>query len=482
MRSRVNTHRYRNNCFGQRGGDGARRGRRQAGFSIIELLLATSVFGALATGLVGALVYGQQSIAASGDRVTANYLAEGGIEATRNIANNSFANLTDGTHGLQQTGGVWTFNGTSETVGEYTRQIIVSSTGTKRKDITVQVSWPQFNSTSTVTLSTRITNWAAGLPHWTAPMQSGTADTTGTTDGKKVATSGNYAYVVKNASTNNFIAVDISNPETPVVVSTTTLPGTTTNIAVDRGYAYVTTTSNTAELIIVDISNSAAPVQVGTYNATGNADGLGIYVKDYYAYLSRAANSNSDEVVVVNVASPAAPTRSTGLATNLAMNEIYVNEDNVIFAATSSGTQELIKYTPTQVGVSYSRTNINLTGTTAATTVTGKSGTVYVTHGSVLTAVNDSSNAIRDNITLTGIINDIAVDDNDDYLFAGTTAATGEFQVTDISSPGNLVLAGSADVTGTTNSLNGVAYNAKYDIVAVARAANAEEAAVFIKN
>lgn len=67
----------------------------QGGFSPVELLLAATVFGLLVTALTGALIYGRESTAASGDRDRAVLLAEEGLEATRNIANASFANLVD---------------------------------------------------------------------------------------------------------------------------------------------------------------------------------------------------------------------------------------------------------------------------------------------------------------------------------------------------------------------------------------------------
>lgn len=69
--------------------------RREQGFSIVEVLLAATIFGFLVLALIGALVYGRQSTANAGDRNRANYIAEEGLEATRNIGYASFANLVD---------------------------------------------------------------------------------------------------------------------------------------------------------------------------------------------------------------------------------------------------------------------------------------------------------------------------------------------------------------------------------------------------
>lgn len=66
----------------------------QGGFSPLEVILASTVFGFLIVALVGAIVYGRESVADSGDRNRAVFLAEEGLEATRNIAAASYANLS----------------------------------------------------------------------------------------------------------------------------------------------------------------------------------------------------------------------------------------------------------------------------------------------------------------------------------------------------------------------------------------------------
>ena len=51
------------------------------GFSLVEVLLAVSIFGLLLLFLTGGLIYGQQSTALSGARARAEFLAEEGLEA-----------------------------------------------------------------------------------------------------------------------------------------------------------------------------------------------------------------------------------------------------------------------------------------------------------------------------------------------------------------------------------------------------------------
>ncbi|HXH27151.1 MAG TPA: hypothetical protein VNG90_04600, partial [Candidatus Acidoferrum sp.] len=47
-----------------------------AGFSVVEVLLAATIFGMLVTALIGALVYGQAASVDAGEQARANMIAE----------------------------------------------------------------------------------------------------------------------------------------------------------------------------------------------------------------------------------------------------------------------------------------------------------------------------------------------------------------------------------------------------------------------
>lgn len=208
----------------------------QHGFSAIEVLLAATVFGMLVTGLIGALVYGRAGTASAGDSQRAVLLAEEAIEATRNIGSASYANLVDGTYGLAQSGGVWTLSGTSDTSGIYTRQIIISSAGTDRKTITATVSRQRpGGTTSSVTLTSRLTNWLAALtPQVTpGPIMMAYSKTTTTpfyrvwngtswgAEGSAQAVTGNINYVVlKSSRTRNEAILGIQTSTGAIYVQT----------------------------------------------------------------------------------------------------------------------------------------------------------------------------------------------------------------------------------------------------------------------
>src|SRR3989344_4346641 len=86
------------------------------GFSVVEVLLSSTVFILLVTALVGAYLYGEESTMLGGNRERATMLAEEGLEATRNIRDAAFSSLSDGTFGLATTSNEWNLSGSSDSI------------------------------------------------------------------------------------------------------------------------------------------------------------------------------------------------------------------------------------------------------------------------------------------------------------------------------------------------------------------------------
>ncbi len=130
------------------------------GFLLVEILLASSIFIIFMTAFSGAFYYGLQSSTLAGDRARAIMYAEEGQEAVRSIKNVNFSNLINGTYGLAYSSSTWTFSGSSDTSGIFTRQVTVSTIDTKRKNVEVTVTWQQTPTrTGSVTTTSRLTNW-----------------------------------------------------------------------------------------------------------------------------------------------------------------------------------------------------------------------------------------------------------------------------------------------------------------------------------
>jgi len=453
---------------------------------MVELLLAVAVFAILVTGLIGALVYGRASTDDAGNRARAALLADEGLEAARSIGRAAFANLVNGTYGIVQSGNIWTFSGTNDVSGIYTRQVTVASgIDANHKTITSTITWNGGTGNDTLTAVTQIDNWVASTKLWSAATQPGALDLSSTNDATKVAIAGNYAYVARNTGTPNFAVVNISTPATPVLTGSLTLAGNPSNVFVKGNYAYVSNTSTTGELQIIDISTPATPVLKSTFNAAGTAGaGKGVYVVGNYAYLARAANTATGELTIVDVSNPLSPVLKGAYNNNVNMNEVYV-ANNYAYLASGADTTELLVINVSLPASPVLAGSLDLTGTTDATTITGQGTVVYVGQGTALSAVNVANPALPallNTFTAAGVINDVAVDLNGTFAFLGTASTTGEFQAVTITTPSAMTLSKTLDITGTTSTINGVAYSTSQNVVIGASAADTLEALVVRPN
>ncbi|MCA9388504.1 hypothetical protein KC644_01955, partial [Candidatus Berkelbacteria bacterium] len=174
----------------------------ERGFSLVEALLATSVFALGITGLAGSLIVGQQASVNAGSRARATDLAIEGIESVRNIRDEAFNELRFNQSGVDDSSNEWVFSGegTTETIDNFTRTIsfadvcrdsnneIVACPGDftdpHTKQITSTVDWaPRPGATASVSRTTYLTNWetytwtqtdwsgGAGQAIWSDPAQ-----------------------------------------------------------------------------------------------------------------------------------------------------------------------------------------------------------------------------------------------------------------------------------------------------------------------
>jgi len=131
------------------------------GFLVIEVLLASSLLIIAITAFMGALIYSQESTSVAGGISRASFLAQEGIEAVRNIRDESFGNLTDGSYGLLVSSHQWLLSGSSDTTDGYTRQINIGSIDANRKLITSTITWKETSQRAgNVAITTELTNWA----------------------------------------------------------------------------------------------------------------------------------------------------------------------------------------------------------------------------------------------------------------------------------------------------------------------------------
>lgn len=137
------------------------------GISLVELVVGIGIFVTIVTGSVVLVIGSYDTNLRDDDHLQSDMYLQQGIEAVRAMRTYDPASIaTDGTYGLSKTAGYFAFSGSSETLGKFTRTVavqglsrnpncdIVSSGGISdpnSKKVTVSVSWPQSNGTTTST-------------------------------------------------------------------------------------------------------------------------------------------------------------------------------------------------------------------------------------------------------------------------------------------------------------------------------------------
>lgn len=219
-------------------------------FSTVEAMLALATFSLIITSLVGGLIYSREATAISGTRNRANFLAEEGLEAVRNMRDADFSLLTDGNHGLQVTGNQWSFNGSSELIDNFfTRQIQVSSVDTDKKQIISQIIYQQNGQrTGLVTLTTYLSNWAKSVP---AVKKGGIL-----VFGNGGTTTDAIKYKTFDANTNLWSAAQ----------DTADIDGESTNRALRAGKVYSSTTRNEKVFVSRHYNGSSQYIYAQVYN------------------------------------------------------------------------------------------------------------------------------------------------------------------------------------------------------------------------
>jgi len=133
---------------------------RERGFSLIEAVLAVSLFSLILLVLISAIIYGRESIALSGSRSRAILIAEEGQEVLRNLRDEKFANLPDGVYGLATSSNQWILSGASDKTDIFTRRIQIGTLSGHIKIATTTVTWqPKEGRSGQITLTSYLTQW-----------------------------------------------------------------------------------------------------------------------------------------------------------------------------------------------------------------------------------------------------------------------------------------------------------------------------------
>lgn len=151
--------------------------REQAGFFLIEVVVAASVIAAVLMLLLGSIQNSVDVSARSLERTQASYLLEEGSEAVKAIRDNGWSTISALTNGttyyLSWSGSAWSLTTTASTIGEFTRRVTFASVSRDTNDdivttggttdsgtraVTVTVSWTVASGTKSESISFYITD------------------------------------------------------------------------------------------------------------------------------------------------------------------------------------------------------------------------------------------------------------------------------------------------------------------------------------
>ena len=134
--------------------------KNQSGYTLIEVIIALGIFVIVTVATSLLLIQALDDSFASTKRVKGLYLAREGIEVVRNIRNNDYDLLVDGTYSIRRDGTVWGFVPVYEAVDGYTRIVDISSRVDGSKYIESNVTWSVMANRSQAShLSTVLTDW-----------------------------------------------------------------------------------------------------------------------------------------------------------------------------------------------------------------------------------------------------------------------------------------------------------------------------------
>lgn len=438
------------------------------GFSLVEAILATALFGIGIAGFIGAFLVGSDSHQDAERRLRARLYAEEAYEVLYEMSVAGFNTLTVGTHGLATSSDVWIFSGSDSVDDIFTREVEIIDVDADRKDVAITVSWTERLMARTYVLNTRFTNWSdtvgVGGGNWASPSQTATLDISGNQNGLRVFYSDPYALVVRSGGSPEFISIDTSATTTPVTEDSVSIPGTPQDMWVNGDYAVITSNQNNGEVQIVDVSDPTNLSIAGSYNLSGNTDGSGVYVSGTTAYVGRGSSSG-DELYVISIAVPAAPVVLGSLELGATVNDI-VALGNYVYIASDSNSQELqvvdvsVPATPSLVE------SVNLSGNTNATAVTGFGSILILGQSDGEITIFDISTptsvSTLGTLSTGGTIDDMYYDSSNDLVFVASNDNSAEFRVLDIGAPASPAIFGTIDLS---RDMNGLWYVADRDIV-----------------
>lgn len=464
-----------------------------SGMVLLEILLSLSVFVLFMVAMTGVLIYGRESASTSGARARAVLLAEEGIEAVKNMRDNSMSNLVDGTHGLSLVGGEWQLSGSADAVDEFTREIEISNVSGLRH-VTARVTWSQnAQRTGDVELTSMLSNWRVPLGDWSNPLNTGISVVLpGGHAGRKLKVAGETAFVVSAGNSKDFVAISLEDIWNIYVLGRLNLANKSYDLVVGDGeggdddeyYVYVAAGTNNKELMAVEIEeeddDDFEMELEETLNLPGNSDAVAIYKQGDYVYMAR--ESGGTEFYIVEIEDDGDDLDRKGGCDISGMAQDVVVEGDYAYIASHYDSKELQVVDVSNKNDPLVIFSEDLPGNANGMTVLVVDGTLVLGRDNGDVFFYDLTNPespLRYPVGYNagGDVMDLAYSVSDRYLFLATHNEDAEFQMLDISDPNAPVLASALNLN---NPLNGVTYDPVADRVFAVGEVSEEHPGAFV--
>jgi prepilin-type N-terminal cleavage/methylation domain-containing protein len=349
--------------------------KNKFGFSLVEILLAISVFAIFSVGIVYLALDTLNRDAKSAQNNEAVFYAQEGLEAVRNIRDKNYLFLTNGNHGLVFTNNEWDLGLSTEKVDDlYERTITVSDVYRNEagniddsgdvldqdtKKVDVKIAWlqagiiPRF-----MTLTEYMSNWRgddqitttcdefnAGtfsqseVRYMDDPPVNNCGVTLGEMENKSdfyssadigyhaldVEVEGNYVYLGMNDASKALNIIDVTDHANPRAISSVNISGGKgKSIKKDGDYVYVSTMDGAKGFAIVNVTNPEIPVI--TKIIPGSYSSNSIDTKGNYAYVG--IDSSLKGLQIYDVTSKTVPILKKAVVFPYAVRVVKIHGDN----------------------------------------------------------------------------------------------------------------------------------------------------------
>lgn len=431
--------------------------KKTSGIALVEAMLAMAIFAIFSIGAFYLSIDTVQRDTKISMNTEALLYAQEGIEATKSIGNRNFLLLENGDHGLLLSGGAWNFALAPETISaEYSRTITVSDVyrngsgnideaGTildpDTKKITSEVTWTQKGIIPrTVSLDSYITNWKGD--DWVmttcTEFNAGTFEDTENMEEESPPDD--------NCSIKLALVEDASG-----FFSSANVGKHAKDVVVDGNYAYLAVDDMSKGLQIVNVSTPNSPVIVATKDISEK--GKTITKDGNYVYVGIREKSHNG-VKILNVSNPLSPQLSSSIHTEHDGNALKVL-GNYLYLGIEHYTSSFLSYDITNKSSPVLKDTINFGDEVQAIKISGNYAYVGLdddNHGFRVVNISNPLNMTEiANLDLNEEVNAITISGS--LAFVGTEKHDESLQVVDISTPGNPELIKSVDVNGEIKDL-----------------------------